>query len=75
MSSRPNGIFANLMATPLSPSPVNSRQWRKVTLTLDGPFASEGDTKPNAFTDLAFTVSFAHESGTLSLQCPWLFRR
>lgn len=39
------------------------RQWHKVTLTLDGPFARERDTKPNPFTDLAFTVTFTHESG------------
>jgi hypothetical protein len=42
------------------------KQWHKVTLTLDGPFARERDTEPNPFTDLAFTVTFAHESGAPS---------
>ena len=39
------------------------KQWHKVTLTLDGPLARERDTQPNAFTDLAFNVTFTHESG------------
>ena len=29
------------------------KQWHKVTLTLDGPFAHERDNAPNPFTDLA----------------------
>lgn len=49
------------------------KQWHKVTLTLDGPFASEGDTKTNAFTDFAFAVSFTHESGTPSYKVPGYF--
>ncbi len=49
------------------------KQWHKVTLTLDGPFASEGDTRPNAFTDLAFAVSVTHESGTPSYKVPGYF--
>jgi len=40
------------------------KEWHKVTLTLDGPFAHERDREPNPFTDLAFTVTFTHESGT-----------
>ena len=39
------------------------RQWHKVTLTLNGPQASETDTSPNPFTDYRFTVTFTHESG------------
>jgi hypothetical protein len=39
------------------------KQWHKVTLTLDGPFAHERDTEPNPFTDVAFNVTFTHESG------------
>ena len=37
------------------------KQWHKVTLTLDGPFAYERDTDPNPFTDYRFVV-FEHES-------------
>ncbi len=40
------------------------RQWHKVTLTLEGPFARETDTEPNPFTDYRFDVVFTHESGT-----------
>lgn len=39
------------------------RQWHKVTLTLDGPFAHERDTAPNPFNDYAMAVVFTHESG------------
>ena len=39
------------------------REWHKVTLTLDGPYARERDTDPNPFVDLAFSVTFTHESG------------
>ncbi len=31
------------------------KQWHKVTLTLDGPFAHEKDNKPNPFTDYRLT--------------------
>lgn len=39
------------------------KQWHKVTLTLDGPFAHERDNEPNPFTDVAMSVTFTHESG------------
>lgn len=39
------------------------KQWHKVTLTLDGPFAHELDNKPNPFLDYNMSVVFAHESG------------
>ena len=39
------------------------KQWHKITLTLDGPFAHERDNEPNPGTDLAFNVTFTHESG------------
>ncbi|TWU56982.1 hypothetical protein Poly51_29020 [Rubripirellula tenax] len=50
-----------------------AKQWHKVTLTLDGPFAHEGDNRPNAFTDLAFNVAFQHESGSPSYTVPGYF--
>jgi len=49
------------------------KQWHKVTLTLDGPFARESDSAPNPFTDYRLTVTFTHESGTPSYQVPGYF--
>lgn len=49
------------------------KQWHKVTLTLDGPFAHERDNLPNAFTDLAFNVTFTHQSGSPSYRVPGYF--
>jgi Domain of unknown function (DUF5060)/Putative collagen-binding domain of a collagenase len=49
------------------------KQWHKVTLTLDGPFAHELDNQPNAFTDFAFNVTFTHQSGSPSYQVPGYF--
>jgi len=40
------------------------RQWHKITLTVDGPLASESDTLPNPFLDYRMTVTFTHESGS-----------
>ncbi len=42
------------------------KQWHKVTLTLDGPFARESDSAPNPFLDDRMQVRFRHESGTPS---------
>jgi hypothetical protein len=49
------------------------KQWHKVTLALDGPFAHERDNAPNPFTDLAFSVTFIHESGTPKYTVPGYF--
>src|SRR5690348_10232827 len=49
------------------------KQWHKVTLTLDGPFAREKDAEPNPFTDFALTVEFTHESGTPKYKVPGYF--
>lgn len=49
------------------------KQWHKVTLTLDGPFARERDTAPNPFTDYRMTVTFTHESGSPSSEVPGYF--
>ena len=51
------------------------KQWHKVTLTLDGPFARERDTQPNPFLDYRLTVRFAHESGEPELRRARLLRR
>jgi hypothetical protein len=49
------------------------KQWHKVTLTLDGPFARERDTEPNPFLDHRLVVRFAHESGTPVYDVPGYF--
>lgn len=49
------------------------RQWHKVTLTLDGPQASETAANPNPFTDLRMTVTFTHASGAPSYDVPGYF--
>ena len=49
------------------------KQWHKVTLTLDGPFARERGPGPNPFTDYAMTVTFTHESGTPQYSVPGYF--
>lgn len=36
------------------------KQWHKLTLDLDGPFANERDTDPNPFTDYRLTAVFRH---------------
>jgi hypothetical protein len=49
------------------------KQWHKVTLTLNGPFASETDTRPDPFTDYRMTVTFTHESGYPAYDVPAYF--
>ncbi len=49
------------------------KQWHKVSLTLDGPYAHELDSAPNPFTDRAFQVTFTHASGSPSYQVPGYF--
>ena len=39
------------------------KQWHKITLTLDGPFAHEQDNVPNPFTDYRFDVTFSNSEG------------
>ena len=40
------------------------KQWHKVTLTLNGPYAHEQDNSPNPFTDYEMNVLFRHSGGT-----------
>lgn len=49
------------------------KQWHKVTLTLDGPFAHELDKELNAFTDYNMMVNFTHASGSPSYNVPGYF--
>ena len=48
------------------------KQWHKVTLTLDGPQASETGT-PNPFLDYRFQVIFTHSSGSPRYVVPGYF--
>lgn len=49
------------------------KQWHKVTLTLQGPYAVETDTEPNPFTDYCMTVTFKHASGEPVYAVPGYF--
>lgn len=49
------------------------KQWHKVTLTLDGPFAREADDDPNPFTDYRMQVRFVHQSGSPQFTVPGYF--
>ena len=49
------------------------RQWHKVTMTFNGPQASETDSRPNPFTDYRLTVVFTHESGAPRYEVPGYF--
>jgi len=46
------------------------KQWHKITLDLNGPFAHELDTDPNPFTDYNLMITFEHESGEPILKVP-----
>src|SRR5262245_46568048 len=48
-------------------------QWHKITLTLDGPEASETGKDTNPFLDYRMTVTFIHESGTPKRVVPGYF--
>jgi hypothetical protein len=49
------------------------KQWHKITLTLDGPFAHERETQSNPFTDVRLNVTFTHESGAPRYTVPGYF--
>jgi hypothetical protein len=49
------------------------KQWHKVTLTLDGPFAREDQRGPNPFLDYRMQVVFEHASGTPRYVVPGYF--
>jgi len=49
------------------------RQWHKVTLTLNGPWARESGSDPNPFTDYRFGAVFTHESGSPQYAVPGYF--
>src|SRR5262245_17325039 len=48
-------------------------EWHRVTLTLNGPQASESGEDPNPFLDYRMTVTFVHESGAPKHVVPGYF--
>ena len=40
------------------------KQWHKISLTMDGPFAHEQDNQPNPFIDIRMQTTFTHADGT-----------
>jgi Domain of unknown function (DUF5060)/Putative collagen-binding domain of a collagenase len=84
---RPPGVSYEAINPSTPPAPVTRqpdgsgtvevtgelKQWHKVTLTLNGPFAHERDTQPNPFTDCRFDVTFTHESGSPTYLIPGYF--
>lgn len=84
---RPQGVNYETTTPSAPPAPITRqpdgsgkielsgepKQWHKITLTLDGPFAHERDTQPNPFTDCRFDVTFTHESGSPSYLVPGYF--
>lgn len=49
------------------------KAWHKITLTLDGPHASETAGHPNPFLHRRMVVTFTHESGAPSYRVPGYF--
>lgn len=49
------------------------KQWHKLTLTVDGPQASETDSAPNPFLDYRLLVRFTHQSGEPTYRVPGYF--
>ena len=41
-----------------------TKQWHKVTFTMNGPYAHERDNAPNPHTDLCMSVTLKHTDGT-----------
>ena len=77
LAAAPALLFATVTAAASGGDAVrvtgDLRPWRTVTLSLDGLEASEDGEGLNPFTDVAFSVEFAHESGTPPLVAPGYF--
>ncbi|HUS34475.1 MAG TPA: DUF5060 domain-containing protein [Verrucomicrobiae bacterium] len=66
-------LLATLLALRSAELSGELKQWHKVTLTFDGPFAHETNTAPNPFRDFRFTVEFKHSSGAPKYRVPGYF--
>ena len=49
------------------------KMWHKVTLDLEGPFATEGDVSPNPFTDYRYEVIFENAAANKTRPIPGYF--
>jgi len=67
------GSLAHVAAAAGAAVSGEPRQWHKVTLTFDGPFARERDARPHPFLDYRLTVRFAHEAGRHAYDVPGYF--
>ncbi len=58
-----------------APPTISGEQktWHKITLTLDGPEAREGDSDPNPFLDYRMEVVFTPASGAPAYRVPGYF--
>jgi len=79
-AARPQPVSAEPLVLPRKPDGTGEvtvggelRQWHKVTLTVDGPYAHEQDNVPNPFVDYRMTVTFMHESGSPRYAVPGYF--
>lgn len=64
--------FSAFSAGAVDLAPASSVRWQPVTLTFDGPSASE-DGSPNPFLDYRMTVSFSHQQSGESRTVPGFF--
>lgn len=65
-------VFGATTLTGASESPGTLMQWHKVTLTIDGPSASETGT-PNPFPDYRMNVTFEHPGTATTYLVPGYF--
>lgn len=49
------------------------KQWHKVSVTMNGPYAHEQDNDPNPFTDYSLMATFEHEGGVAKYVVPGYF--
>lgn len=69
-------VLCGVVISATAAAPIISgelRQWHKLTLTLEGPEASETNGTENPFLDYRLTVVFRHESGSPAHVVPGYF--
>ncbi len=69
----PNALVADVSKPARVVISGETKQWHAVTLTIDGPQASELDVAPNPYLDYAFSVTFTHQSGSPTYTVPGYF--
>ena len=74
-NSHSDDVFVIVSGAPSAASVLITgelKRWHKITLTLDGPAATESAT-PNPFTDYQFDVIFTHPGSGLTYRTPGYF--